>query len=77
MEEYEDLVTATKAFPEAMKKYLMFISKSGFTEPVKRRAEEEGAVLLTADRSFLIWDGAFQKMPRPKFSRFPPMSVYS
>ncbi len=59
MEEYEDLVTATKAFPEAMKKYLMFISKSGFTEPVKRRAEEEGAVLLTAEDLFKLGTGHF------------------
>lgn len=52
MEEYEDLVTATKAFPEAMKKHLMFISKSGFTAPVQRRAEEEGTVLLTIEDLF-------------------------
>lgn len=49
MEEYDDLVTATKAFPEAMKKHLMFISKGGFTASVERRAEEEGTVLLTID----------------------------
>lgn len=53
MEEYDDLVTATKAFPESMQKQLMFISKSGFTEPVKRRAEEEGAILLTIEDLFV------------------------
>lgn len=47
MEEYEDLITATKAFPDEMKKHLMFISKSGFSASVQRRAKEEGAVLLT------------------------------
>lgn len=47
MEEYEDLVTATKIFPDLKETYLMFISKSGFTEPVKKRAEEEGVILLT------------------------------
>lgn len=52
MEEYEDLVIAAKAFPDQMKKYLMFISKSGFTEPVRRRAGEEGAMLLTIDNLF-------------------------
>lgn len=52
MEEYDDLVTATKAFPESMKKYLMFISKSGFSAPVRKRAEEEGARLLTVDDLF-------------------------
>lgn len=52
MEEYEDLITATKAFPEGMKKHIMFISKSGYTAPVQRRAEEEGAVLLTVEDLF-------------------------
>lgn len=53
MEEYEDLVLATKAFPEEMKKHLMFISKSGYTLPVQRRAKEEGTILLTIDDLFL------------------------
>lgn len=52
MEEYNDLVVATKAFPEGMKKYLYFISKSGFTDSVQKRAKEEGAVLLTIDDLF-------------------------
>ena len=52
MEEYDDLVTAAQAFPESMRKYLLFISKSGFTAPVIRRAAEEGTVLLTADALF-------------------------
>lgn len=52
MEEYDDLVTAVRAFPESMRKYLLFISKSGFTAPVIRRAAEEGTVLLTADALF-------------------------
>ncbi len=52
MAEYDDLVTATKAFPEKMKKHLMFISKSGYTDPVRRRAREEGAVLLTLEDLF-------------------------
>lgn len=47
MEEYDDLVTATKVFPYLKEKYLMFISKSGFTEPVQKRAAQEGTVLLT------------------------------
>lgn len=53
MEEYNHLVTATKAFPETMKKYLMFISKGGFTAPVQRRAEEEGTILLTIEDLFI------------------------
>lgn len=47
MEEYDDLVTATQIYPHLKEKYLMFISKSGFTESVQRRAKEEGAILLT------------------------------
>ncbi|HCT91253.1 MAG TPA: ATP-binding protein [Lachnospiraceae bacterium] len=53
MEEYDDLATAAKAFPGEMKKTLMFISKSGFTAPVERRAREEGAILLTLEDLFL------------------------
>lgn len=52
MEEYDDLVTATKAFPHLKEKHLMFISKSGFTEPVQKRAGEEGTMLLTIDDLF-------------------------
>lgn len=48
MEEYDDLVTATEAFPNVKEKMLLFISKSGFTEAVKRRAEKEGAELVEA-----------------------------
>ena len=52
MEEYDDLVTATKAFPESMKKHMLFISKGGYTTPVQKRVEQEGAVLLTAEDLF-------------------------
>lgn len=45
MEEYDDLVTATEAFPSVKEKKLIFISRGGFTEAVKRRAEEEKAEL--------------------------------
>lgn len=37
---------AAKAFPSVRDKKLMFISKSGFTETVKRREKEEGAKLV-------------------------------
>lgn len=46
MEEYDDLVTAVQALPSVKECYLIFISKSGYTEPVKKRAAEEGARLL-------------------------------
>ncbi|MCD8325658.1 MAG: ATP-binding protein [Lachnospiraceae bacterium] len=52
MEEYDDLITASMAFPDSMKKHFWFISKGGFTEPVRRRAMEEGAVLLTLEDLF-------------------------
>ncbi|MCD8020996.1 MAG: AAA family ATPase [Clostridiales bacterium] len=52
MEEYEDLVTAARAFPGSMKKYFLFISKSGYTAPVQKRAKEEGTVLLMAEDLF-------------------------
>ncbi len=52
MEEYDDLLLASKAFPDSMKKYFMFISKSGFTSPVKERAGKEGVVLLTVNDLF-------------------------
>ena len=38
MEEYDDLVMAAEMFKNAEEKYLMFFSKSGFTESVKERA---------------------------------------
>ncbi|MCD8009787.1 MAG: ATP-binding protein [Lachnospiraceae bacterium] len=53
MEEYEDLLTASKAFPESMKKHFMFISRSGYTAPVQKRAAEEEVVLLTLHDLFL------------------------
>ncbi len=52
MEEYDDLVMATKAFPNIEEKYLYFISKSGYTRPVIERAEREGTVLLTIKDMF-------------------------
>ena len=47
LEEYTDLVNATKAFPNIEEIYLYFVSKSGYTEPVKRQAEIDCAILLT------------------------------
>lgn len=46
MEEYDDLVTATEAFPSVKEKKLIFISRGGFTAAVKRRAEEEDVDLV-------------------------------
>ena len=53
-DEYEDLKTAMVAFEDVKEKYMYFISKSGFSDSVKRRAEEDGAVLLTIDDLFLV-----------------------
>lgn len=52
MEEYDDLVTATEAFPGVREKRLMFISKGGFTETVRMRAEDEGAELVEVERLY-------------------------
>lgn len=49
MEEYEDLVTATAAFPEVKEKHLVFFSRGGYAASVKKRAEKEAAVLLGID----------------------------
>jgi len=49
MEEYDDLVVATMAFPHIKEKHLMFISKGGFTNPVIERARRDGTLLLTAE----------------------------
>lgn len=51
-EEYVDLVNATKAFPNIEEKYLYFVSKSGYTDAVKRQAKIDHAVLLTIDDLF-------------------------
>ena len=47
MEEYDDLLMAAQMFKHVEEKYFMFFSKSGFTEPVKERAERENVQLLT------------------------------
>ncbi len=52
LKEYEDLINATKAFPKIKKKYLYFVSKSGYTEPVKRQAQIDQAILLEIDDLF-------------------------
>lgn len=52
MEEYDDLVMASELFKNIEEKYLMFFSKSGFTEPVKERARRENTVLLTVEELY-------------------------
>lgn len=52
MEEYDNLVTATKAFPSVKEVYLIFFSKSGFTAPVQKRAADEGTTLFTLEDLF-------------------------
>lgn len=46
MEEYEDLLTAVMAFPKVKKRWYVFFSRSGYTQPVRERAQREGAILL-------------------------------
>ncbi|MCQ2913744.1 MAG: ATP-binding protein [Alphaproteobacteria bacterium] len=54
MEEYDDLLIATKMFKSAKNKKLVFISKSGFTKPVLERAKKEETILLELKDLFLI-----------------------
>ena len=48
----QHLILASRAFPLAEEQYFIFISKSGFTNPVLRRAEEDGAMLFTLEDLF-------------------------
>lgn len=52
--EYEDLVIATKAFPNIKTKHLYFISKSGYSNSVINQAKKDGATLLTLDDLFNV-----------------------
>lgn len=52
MKEYDDLVAATEAFPNVKEKWLLLISKGGFTEAVKRRAEDEGTEVVEIGEMF-------------------------
>ncbi|MBR4490798.1 ATP-binding protein [bacterium] len=52
-DEYEDLKTAVSAFGNVKEKYMIFISKSGFTDSVTAAAEQDGATLLTIDNLFI------------------------
>ncbi|MCM1416853.1 MAG: ATP-binding protein [bacterium] len=52
MEAYDDLVAATGAFPNVKEKWLLFISKGGFTEAVKQRAKDEGAEVVEVGEMF-------------------------
>ena len=49
MEEYDDLVCASEIFKNIKDKQLIFFSKSGFTAPVRERAEREHALLFTLE----------------------------
>ena len=52
--EYEDLVIATKAFPNIKTKHLYFISKSGYSNSVINQAKKDGATLLTLNDLFNV-----------------------
>lgn len=51
-DEYEDLMTATKAFPNMEEKHLWFFSKLGYTRSVIEQARKDHAMLLTIDDLF-------------------------
>ena len=54
MEEYDDLVQETAAFPNVTQKHFCFFSKGGYTHPVIDRANREGARLLGIKELFEI-----------------------
>lgn len=49
MEEYDDLIVATQAFPAVTDKHLMFISKGGYKQNVIERAKREKVELRTIE----------------------------
>ena len=49
MEEYDDLLTASAAFPKITERRFIFFSRSGYTQPVIERAARDGALLLTIE----------------------------
>ena len=51
-DEYEDLIMATKAFPDIEEKHLWFISKSGYTNSVIEQSKKDYISLLTIDDLF-------------------------
>lgn len=53
MKEYDDLLTASMAFPGVQKKHYVFFSKGGYSDPVKERAEKEDVRLYTIDDLFI------------------------
>lgn len=55
MTEYDDLITATQAFPSIIKKHLMFISKSGYKQNVVDRAMKEDVELRTIEDMYTLY----------------------
>ena len=54
IEEYNDLKTAMKAFPNIKEKYIYFFSKSGYSNTVINCAKKDRAVLLNLDDLFAL-----------------------
>ena len=52
IEEYNDLKTAMKAFPNIKDKYIYFFSKSGYSDSVIRCAKKDNAVLFALNDLF-------------------------
>ena len=61
MQEYEDLLTAAGAFPKVSKRHFVFFSKSGYTAPVRERAQREGTILLTLEDLYSLDAGAWKR----------------
>lgn len=54
MEEYDDLIQASLAFPNVKKKHFMFISKAGYTGSVLDRGKREGTQFLGIEDLFRL-----------------------
>lgn len=54
IEEYNDLKTAMKAFPNIKERYIYFFSKSGYSDSVIRCAKKDNAVLINLEDLFKL-----------------------
>ena len=62
-DEYEDLMTATKVFPNMEEKHLWFFSKSGYTRSVIEQARKDHATLLRGGCGQILGPCYFKLVP--------------
>ena len=54
MDEYNDFMRATEIHTKAEHRFYYLFSKSGFSESVTTRAQNEGVILVNLDDLFLV-----------------------